>query len=138
MALWHGWGKHVIRAARCRLCEFAEARWNTCYIYADRRLQNAYGKRLRQRVSDNCDLPALVKMHGAGAFGEGVGVCPLLQKLIESDFLTIVKPDRPSVGKTVLFQDVPHLLIVGIRVDSKRMHALLLAHLFNEGKRRVA
>lgn len=47
-----------------------------CYICADRWLQNAYGRRLRRRVSDVCDLSALVRMHGVDAFDDDVDAYP--------------------------------------------------------------
>ena len=41
-----------------------------CFICADRWLQNAYGRRLRARVSSSYDLDMLVRMHGVDAFDD--------------------------------------------------------------------
>ena len=47
-----------------------------CFICADRWLQNAYGRRLRQRVGSECNLEAIVRMHGVDAFEEEVDAYP--------------------------------------------------------------
>lgn len=47
-----------------------------CYICADRWLQNTYGRNLRQRVGDECNLSALVRMHGVDAFDDNVDAYP--------------------------------------------------------------
>lgn len=47
-----------------------------CFICADRWLQNAYGRRLRARVSSSYDLDMLVRMHGVDAFDDEVDAYP--------------------------------------------------------------
>jgi len=47
-----------------------------CFICADRWMRNAYGKRLRQMVSEDYDVRAVYEMHGVDAFAEEVSAYP--------------------------------------------------------------
>lgn len=49
-----------------------------CFICADRWLQNAYGRKLRGLVSRDFHLSALIRMHAADAFEEGVSAYPAI------------------------------------------------------------
>ena len=46
------------------------------FICADRWLQNKYGKMLRARMGDDCDLISHVRMHGVDAFDDEVDAYP--------------------------------------------------------------
>lgn len=48
------------------------------FICADRWLQNKYGKKLRARMGDDCDLVSLVRMHGVDAFDDEVDAYPAI------------------------------------------------------------
>ncbi|MDY0087024.1 MAG: TaqI-like C-terminal specificity domain-containing protein [Coriobacteriia bacterium] len=47
-----------------------------CFICADRWMRNTYGKRLRQLVSEHCNILAVYEMHGVDAFTEEVSAYP--------------------------------------------------------------
>lgn len=48
------------------------------FICADRWLQNKYGKLLRARMGNDCDLVSLVRMHGVDAFDDEVDAYPAI------------------------------------------------------------
>ncbi len=60
-----------------------------CFICADRWLQNAYGRRLRQRVGSEYNLETVVRMHGVDAFEDEVDAYPSV---------TLVR-NAPAVGR---------------------------------------
>ena len=71
-----------------------------CFICADRWLQNAYGRRLRQLVSSAYCLEALLRMHGVDVFEEQVDAYPaitLIRKAPAAGALRFVSC-RPEFG----------------------------------------
>ncbi len=49
-----------------------------CFICADRWLQNQYGRRLRKRINDECNLTNLIRMHDVDVFDKKVSTYPAI------------------------------------------------------------
>lgn len=57
-----------------------------CFICADRWMQNAYGKKLRQFITCNYSMEVICRMHGVSAFEHEVSAYPAIT-MISSDYV---------------------------------------------------